>query len=99
MPAGDRIAAYSDPEASPRRLTLAEATAPRRGLSRPLAALYLGVSATKFDEMAADGRMPKPRRIDSRVIWDVRELDEAFDALPHQGEEDEGVNPWDGIAE
>jgi hypothetical protein len=26
--------------------------------------------------------MPAPRRIDGRKVWDVRELDLAFDALP-----------------
>lgn len=65
----------------------------RRGLSRVLAAGYIGVSATKFDEMVADGRMPKPKKIDARKIWDVRALDQAFDALPSDGETDH--NPWD----
>ena len=55
---------------------------PRRGLSRDEAAMYIGVSAGKFDEMIDDGRMPAPRRIDARKVWDVRELDLAFDALP-----------------
>lgn len=55
---------------------------PRRGLSREEAAMYIGIGATKFDEMLADGRMPPPRRIDGRKVWDVRELDLAFDALP-----------------
>jgi exosome complex RNA-binding protein Rrp42 (RNase PH superfamily) len=32
--------------------------------------------------MLNDGRMPAPRRIDGRKVWDVRELDLAFDALP-----------------
>ena len=44
--------------------------------------MYLGVSPTKFDEMVEDGRAPQPRRIDARKIWDVRELDLSFDALP-----------------
>jgi RNA polymerase-interacting CarD/CdnL/TRCF family regulator len=35
----------------------------------------------KFDEMVADGRMPKAKRIDSRKVWDRRALDQAFDAL------------------
>jgi predicted DNA-binding transcriptional regulator AlpA len=55
---------------------------PRRGLSRNEAAMYIGISAGKFDALVADGRMPAPRRIDGRRIWDVRELDLAFDALP-----------------
>jgi len=32
--------------------------------------------------------MPKPRRLgEKRLAWDVRELDAAADALPHDGEE------------
>jgi hypothetical protein len=58
--------------------------APRRGLSRDEAAVYCGVGATLFDRMVADGRMPRARRIDGRKVWDVRELDLAFDALPHE---------------
>jgi excisionase family DNA binding protein len=55
---------------------------PRRGLLRDEAAMYIGVSAGKFDDMINDGRMPAPRRIDGRKVWDVRKLDLAFDALP-----------------
>jgi excisionase family DNA binding protein len=55
---------------------------PRRGLSREEAAMYLGISASKFDELVRDGRMPGPKRIDGRKVWDVRELDVAFDSLP-----------------
>lgn len=53
-----------------------------RGRSREEAAAYIGVGATKFDEMVADGRMPRPRQIDSRRVWCVHELDDAFDRLP-----------------
>ena len=62
-----------------------------RGLSRVQSAAYVGVGTTKFDEMVADGRMPKPKRVDGRNIWDRLELDEAFAALPS----DEDANPWD----
>jgi excisionase family DNA binding protein len=41
-----------------------------RGLSRDEAARYVGVGTTKFDEMVADGRMPRPKKVDGRVIWD-----------------------------
>jgi predicted DNA-binding transcriptional regulator AlpA len=70
---------------------------PRRGLSRVEASAYIGVSPSKFDEMVVDGRMPKPRQIDGRVVWDKWELDDAFTALPHKGETSER-NPWDGEA-
>ena len=55
---------------------------PRRGLSRLEAAMYIGVSAAKFDELVHDGRMPGPKRIDGRKVWDVHALDLAFDSLP-----------------
>ena len=53
-----------------------------RGLQLAQAARYIGIGATKFGQMVADGRMPKARRIDGRKVWDCRELDDAFDALP-----------------
>lgn len=52
---------------------------PRRGLRRTEAALYVGISPSKFDEPVKDGRMPKPKRLDSCVVLDVRALDAAFD--------------------
>jgi len=62
-----------------------------RGLSRGQAAEYIGVGTTKWDEMVKDGRMPQPKRIDGRVIWDRVYIDEAFTALP----DDDEANPWD----
>jgi hypothetical protein len=55
---------------------------PRRGLSRVESALYFGISPSKFDELRKDGRVPPPRLIDGRKVWDVRELDIAFEAFP-----------------
>ena len=60
------------------------AAVPPRGLSRTEAAAYVGVSASKFDDLVQDGRMPSPKRIDARTVWDRRQLDLAFDALPQQ---------------
>ena len=62
-----------------------------RGLSRVQSAAYVGVGPTLFDEMVEDGRMPAPKRINSRKIWDRQGLDEAFAGLPS----DEDANPWD----
>lgn len=58
-----------------------------RGLSRDEAARYVGIGTTLFDAMVLDGRMPHPRTINSRVIWDRLELDDAFNELPHRGRE------------
>ncbi len=65
-----------------------------RGLSRVEAAAYIGVSAGKFDDMVADGRMPAAIEIDARRIWDIRAIDRAFDAL---GGESRSV--WDDLLE
>jgi predicted DNA-binding transcriptional regulator AlpA len=65
-----------------------------RGLSRVQAAEYVGVGLTKFDEMVHDSRMPRPKRIDGRLVWDRIKLDEAFDEL----DDDAGPkNEWDGL--
>jgi hypothetical protein len=65
-----------------------------RGLSRVQAAEYIGVSPSLFDDMCRDGRMPKPKVINSRRVWDIRQLDMAFSALPDV----ETNNPWDQVA-
>lgn len=52
-----------------------------RGLSREQAAAYVGISASLFDMLVRDGRMPGPKRINSRVVWDRSKLDIAFEAL------------------
>ena len=56
-----------------------------RGLSRVQAAEYVSISPSKFDQMVADGRMPKPKRVDARVFWDRLEIDAAFTALGADG--------------
>lgn len=71
---------------------------PRRGLSRVEAATYIGISASKFDELVCDGRMPGPKRIDHRKVWDVRDLDLAFDALPSENPQSQGSS-WDDFRE
>lgn len=67
-----------------------------RGLSREVAAGYVGVSPSLFSQMVEDGRMPRPRVANARRIWDRRELDDAIDALPHDGQAP-GANEWDEV--
>lgn len=55
---------------------------PPRGLCRDEAARWIGLGATKFDELVRDGRMPRGKRVDGRVIWDRYALDAAFADLP-----------------
>jgi hypothetical protein len=57
---------------------------PRRGLSRVEAAMYIGVSPSKFDGMRKDGRIGPAKLIDGRKVFDIRMLDEVFDTLPEE---------------
>jgi predicted DNA-binding transcriptional regulator AlpA len=66
---------------------------PPRGLSRAESAAYIGVSPSLFDELVKDGRMPAPKRINSRTVWDRKKLDVAFDAI--LDDESRAANPWD----
>lgn len=70
---------------------------PPRGLDRAEAAAYVGVGTSLFDRLVGDGRMPAPKRIDGRLVWDRRALDAAFDALPDL--ERRGNAPADGPAD
>lgn len=76
------------------RLSVLPMSCPPRGLARPAAAEYVGVSVSKFDDMVSDGRMPAPKEVDRRKIWDRLELDAAFSSLPSEAVE----NPWDRAA-
>jgi predicted DNA-binding transcriptional regulator AlpA len=67
---------------------------PPRGLSRVQAAAYIGVSPSLFDEMVRDQRMPQPIRINSRVLWDRIQLDEAFATLSDSGGDGD---PWGAV--
>lgn len=67
---------------------------PPRGLSRTEAAAYVGVSPSLFDIMVRDGRMPKPKQINSRMVWDIRRLDKFFDELPSDDEVVDVHDEW-----
>ncbi|GEP59506.1 hypothetical protein [Reyranella soli] len=41
----------------------------------------LGVGVTAFDRLIAEGRMPKPKPVGERVIWDRLKLDDTFSDL------------------
>ena len=69
-------------DASSTRATIRRTLLQPRGLSRSEAAGYIGVSPSIFDQMVKDGRMPSPKLINARTIWDIRQVDDAFEALP-----------------
>lgn len=60
-------------------------------LCRDAAAETLSIGTTMFDELVKDGKLPKPKRLKGRVLWDSRRLAEAWDAI----EED---NDWGNAA-
>jgi len=68
-----------------------------RGLPRTDAAEYVGCSPRMFDGMVKEGKMPCPRLIGSKKIWDTFELNEAFDELPRAEIETSrrSRNEWD----
>lgn len=68
---------------------------PPLGLSRVEAAAYIGVSASMFDQMVKDGRMPGPKRINGRVVWDRKRVESYWAALPD--EDSTQSNPFDQI--
>jgi len=83
-------------KAAGRRYTAAEMQRLKALLdeNEALWAQYVGVGTTLFDEMVKDGRMPAPKRINGKTIWDRVQLDEAFMALPCEADD----NPWDVVA-
>jgi predicted DNA-binding transcriptional regulator AlpA len=75
-------------------MTTSQATPWPRGLSRTQAATYVGLGTTFFDELVTDGKFPKPVKIGKRSIWDISELDAAFDSFKDSVAPLE-ANPWD----
>lgn len=65
-------------------------------VAREAAAALVGVSAVFFDRLVKDGRMPQPRPVDGRVLWDSDEVRAAWRALPKRGQA-ATVNPWDAV--
>jgi len=62
-----------------------------RLVRREAAAGYLSISPSKFSELVLTGRLPKPKRLDGCVLWDVRDLDVIIDALSGESAEN---NEW-----
>ena len=79
----------------PRKPSSLPVSLPPIGLSREEAAEFVGVGATKFDAMVADGRMPRPKQIDSRRVWSRTALEKAFARLPEVGAEEEQHDKWE----
>jgi predicted DNA-binding transcriptional regulator AlpA len=67
------------------------------GLSRKEAARHIGIKTTLFDEMVADGRMPPPKCINTRRVWNRIAVEQAFAELPDDSQPSNDDNPWDNI--
>lgn len=64
------------------------------GFGEAEAAASIGIGTTLFRQMVLDGRMPRPRLLNGRRVWDVDDLRSAFKSLPMEGET-ATVNEWD----
>lgn len=49
------------------------------------AADYLGMSASKFQELVSAGRIAPPRECGGNVLWHRSDLEEFADSLPQRG--------------
>lgn len=79
----------------PAQLDALPRSLPPRLIGRVAASAYVSVSPAKFDQLVADRRMPRPRCIDRRKAWDVRDLDAAIDRLPRDDAAgDDGDETW-----
>ena len=59
-----------------------------RGMTRDLAAVYVGVSPNKFSDMVREGKLPTPLPYGR---WDRKQIDAALDRMT----ESEARNPFD----
>jgi len=64
----------------------------RRGLSRGEAAVYLGISPSKFDELRKAYRNGPAKILDCRKLFDIGMLDKFFEALAD--ENDDADDDW-----
>jgi predicted DNA-binding transcriptional regulator AlpA len=61
------------------------------------AAGYLGMGRSKFQELVADGRLPKPIHVDGMRLWDRLTLDCAADDLAAAADADGRPNSFDQV--
>lgn len=66
------------------------------GLGESEAAAAIGVCATTFRTLVDEGKMPTPRKIGERKVYDVDELRAAFKSLPVDGPKES--TGWEDVA-
>ena len=52
-----------------------------RVMRREMAADYVGISPSLFDQWVEDGTLPKPTRKNGVTMWDRHEIDASLDRL------------------
>jgi predicted DNA-binding transcriptional regulator AlpA len=67
------------------------------GMSREEVAQHIGIGTTLFDKMVADGRMPPPKCINTRRVWNRIAIEQAFAELPDDSRPANDDNPWDQV--
>jgi hypothetical protein len=73
-----------------------DASLPRFALRRDEAAASLAISETTFEAWIKLKRMPKGRKIDGVMLWDVQEIRECWYRL-RDNEDRPKSNPFDGV--
>lgn len=54
---------------------------PPRLMDRGTAAKYLSIGITMFDELVADGTIPRPKKLRSKFLWDRVDLEGVANGL------------------
>jgi predicted DNA-binding transcriptional regulator AlpA len=65
-------------------------------VSRETAAELLGISSGTFDKLVKSGKLPEPREVESRILWDSAEIRAAWRAMPRRGQQP-ARNEWESI--
>jgi excisionase family DNA binding protein len=72
------------------------------GMSKFEAAEYVGFGVSLFEQMVTDGRMPRPKQGNRRLVWSRFALEKAFAELPDGGpvgqSEESHADDWDDVA-
>ncbi|RWX72506.1 hypothetical protein EOA24_00500 [Mesorhizobium sp. M2A.F.Ca.ET.039.01.1.1] len=77
------------------RASILPPTLPPRGLSRDEAAAYLGIGTTLFDRLVEEKKLPGPKSLGGRLVWDRLAVDVAFEAIPTDGAAP--ADPWGNV--
>ena len=65
-------------------------------VSRDTGAALLGISGGTFDKLVRAGKLPEPREVESRILWDAKEIEAAWRAMPKRGQPSTS-NEWDTL--